>query len=215
MWKLRGGLALVLVFSLGISQGQTVQIQIEVNQQLVQIRAQAGTGGFFSNRFYYLQQPIFQKELKLTQLQTEKLKLLNEKMQEIYKNPGSDRVAWSKKIQELQKNNENEVGKILQPEQVRRFRQVYLQQLGDSVFLDPEVVAILALSDSQKQAQTEIRADTGKMIVDLYRSAGGNFGDYAAFDRETRALTMKILAATLTPAQKKAFDDLLGAPLQK
>ena len=59
-------------------------------------------------------------------------------------------------MQELHKENEKSVAKILKPEQFKRLKQISYQQQGGRAFTDPEVAKALRLTEEQQKTIREI-----------------------------------------------------------
>src|SRR5262249_53578589 len=108
------------------------------------------------------------EELKLTPDQVSKVKEVAQKVRNKHKadfsslrdmNP-SERTE---KMQELNKTVTEELfaglGDTLKPDQVKRAKEIELQQRGPGAFSDPEVVKALNLSDEQKAKIKSINDD--------------------------------------------------------
>jgi hypothetical protein len=61
----------------------------------------------------------------------------------------------------LAKDQEADVARLLTPGQLRRFKQIALQQRGAFAFSDPEVVTALELTPEQRKRVREIQDDAG------------------------------------------------------
>jgi hypothetical protein len=108
------------------------------------------------------------------------------------------------------------VSEILKPEQVKRLKQIELQQAGARAYSRPDVVKALSLKDDQIEKIKTINDDSQKAMREL-RPAGGAGGKPAKPDP---AVTEKIAAlrketgekiqAVLTDDQKKTWKDMTG-----
>lgn len=162
-----------------------------------------------------------QEELKLTNEQKEKVKEFSTKMQEKQREARSALRDLSpeemrEKMQEMTKANTEAAEKfakdVLKPEQVKRVKQIAVQQAG---------VAAFAMEDVRKQLKiTEEQADKFKtMGEDLQRDIRELFS--GGFDREAmqenmqkiRSLNKEYLAkavGTLSDDQKKTWTEMTG-----
>jgi uncharacterized protein YukE len=159
-----------------------------------------------------------QKELKLTDEQTEKVKEFGqsqmEKLREAF-GGGGGRPDFEK-MREMQKAStgaaEKLVKETLKPEQQKRLKQIQLQQGGLMAFATEEVQKGLKLTDDQKEKLKTLGADMQKDMQEL-RQGGGGFSPETM--QKTRALTKEYMdkaMETLTDDQKKAWKDLTGEP---
>jgi Spy/CpxP family protein refolding chaperone len=164
-----------------------------------------------------------QKELKVTDEQAGKLDTLAQEMrdkqrEQFEKFRDIPKEERREKAQEAGRTLNAELLKrlrdVLQPEQVKRFEQIQLQQSGPNAFLTPRVQEGLKLTDDQKSKIREINDDLGQSM----RDAAQDFQS----DREG---TMKKIVAlrkqatekavgVLTDEQKKSWRDLTGEPFE-
>jgi hypothetical protein len=105
------------------------------------------------------------------------------------------------------------VGDILKPDQVKRLKQIELQQAGTRAFTRAEVQKALALKDDQKDTIKTITDDAAKAMRDL-----GQGGQRTPETREKmtalRKETMEKVQAVLTDDQKKTWKDMTGEPFE-
>jgi hypothetical protein len=156
-----------------------------------------------------------QKELKLTDEQVEKVKTAAKDLLTSLKDsfPGKDataeqRAEFAKKSSEVR--NKVLAG-ILKPAQMKRLRQIELQQSGPT---DADSQKELGLSDEQKTKIKEI-ADKSR---EERRDLGKGFKDNPKETQEkmaklTKDTTEKELAV-LTDAQKKQWKEMTGEPFE-
>jgi hypothetical protein len=159
-----------------------------------------------------------QKELKMDQDQTDKVKAAVQKVQDNHKDDfakvreltGDEQRT---KREELNKTVTDEVltaaGDILKPEQIKRLKQIELQQAGSRAFTRADVQKALALKDDQKDTIKTIAEDAAKAMRDL--SPGGQRTPetrekIAALRKET----LEKVQAVLTDDQKKTWKDMTG-----
>jgi hypothetical protein len=169
-----------------------------------------------------LQNESVQKELKLDQDQTDKVKAAVQKIQDSHK----DDFAKLRDLQGEEQRTKREeltkavtsevltaVGDILKPEQIARVKQVELQQAGSRAFTRADVQKALALKDDQKDTIKTIADDAAKAMRDLFQ--GGqrtpeNRQKMAALRKET----LEKVQAVLTEDQKKTWKDMSGEPFE-
>jgi hypothetical protein len=173
-----------------------------------------------------------QKELKLSDEQVAKaMKLAQEMVQKygeeliLLRMPvaglGGEEGKIKKQVELSRKVTDEMVegmGDSLKPEQVKRFRQLALQQTirtsGAGVFLDPEVDKALKPSDKQKEELKSITDDLQKKQQDVVKQAKGNylelFKKLAAVNKESMESAEKLL----NEDQKKTWKDLTGEPFE-
>src|SRR5262249_47297403 len=159
------------------------------------------------------------KELKLDQDQTDKVKAAVQQVQDKHKDEfaklrdlGQDERRT--KTQELNRTVSEETlkaaGDILKPEQVKRLKQIELQQAGARAFTRAEVQKELALKDDQKEKIKTINDDAAKETRELNQggNAQGNREKLAALRKQT----MEKIDAVLTDEQKKSWKEMTGEP---
>src|SRR5439155_12803853 len=125
---------------------------------------QRGFGGGFGGGMFgggmLLGNKSVQEELKMSKEQADKAQEALQKTREKQKEAFSKLQDLSQeerreKMQELQKVIGAETDKlaasILKPEQLKRFKQIELQQRGYQAFTDPELQKTLKLTDEQKE----------------------------------------------------------------
>ncbi|MFN3650681.1 MAG: Spy/CpxP family protein refolding chaperone [Armatimonadota bacterium] len=166
--------------------------------------------------------PEVQKELKLEQAQITLIDQVmaegREKMRALFQESQGNREGARQKMQELQAQQEKQVIEILEPAQVKRYKQLQIQQAGPRGLVRPEVAQQLKLTPSQTQSiEAAVRGEQESMRS-MFESARSNGGGPEAFQglrekmQQLRGETDKKILAVLTDAQKKQFDELKGAP---
>jgi hypothetical protein len=114
------------------------------------------------------------------------------------------------------------VNDVLKPEQVKRLKQIELQQAGYQAFARAEVEKALSLKDEQKEKIKSITEAAQKQQRELLprgpgAGGGGGAGGFAANAEKLTALrkkTMEEVTALLTDDQKSSWKDLTGAPFE-
>jgi hypothetical protein len=160
-----------------------------------------------------------QKELKLTDDQTSKAEAVARAVREKHhgefdKVDDLDAKERSEKMAEIVRTMISETNKgladVLKPEQMKRYRQIQLQQLGLRAFTDPEVQSKLKLTDDQVGQIRRINADS------LGGGAGGGGGGNREETQKKEATlgkeSMDKAVAVLSADQKQAWKDMTGEP---
>jgi hypothetical protein len=109
------------------------------------------------------------------------------------------------------------VADILTPEQLKRLRQIEVQQLGLKAFSDAEVQKALKLTGEQTKDFQAISEQLSKDIVKARQEAGSDFRNRFELNTKTTALNkeaMDKMVSRLTEEQKKTWKELNGAPFQ-
>jgi hypothetical protein len=162
-----------------------------------------------------------QKELKLTEEQVGKVK---EAVQQVM-GKHSDSFA---KLRDLSNEERREkgaeitrvisddtlkaVGEVLKPEQVKRLKQIDLQNDGERAFARPEVQKALNLNDEQKEKIKTISEDASKERRSVFQ--GGNFQEARGKLAALRKESMERIQSVLTAAQKTTWKELTGEPFE-
>jgi len=167
-----------------------------------------------------------QQELKVDDAQGEKLNSFaqglmekqREQFQKLQDMPQEERRA---KMQELGQAMSMEVRKglndLLKPEQVKRYEQIQLQQIGVlGAPAMPRVQEALNLTDDQKSKLQTIQAEQREAMGELFQGGGGG-GDRAAAMQKMTELRKKgndKAMALLTDSQKASWKELTGEPFE-
>jgi hypothetical protein len=99
---------------------------------------------------------------------------------------------------------------LLKPEQMKRVKQIQLQQQGMQAFASEEVQKELKITDEQKEKIKTIGDDLRKDMQDLGR--GGNPQETFAKIREMTKEANEKVQKLLTDDQKKSWKELTGEP---
>jgi hypothetical protein len=187
-------------------------------------RGNRGGGGGATGFGTLLTNDSVQKELKIEKEQADKVKEAVTKVTDAHKDDtaklrdltGEERRT---KTAELNATMNDEtlkaVDDILKPEQIKRLKEIDVQQAGANAFARADVEKALSLKDDQKEKIKGINADTAKAMADLRMAGGGGGGgaNRAANQEKITALrkeTMDKIQALLTDDQKKTWKDLTG-----
>lgn len=158
-----------------------------------------------------------QEELKLTADQKASLKKLDAKRSEAIK---AFQAGDRKKAQDLIQEANMEVAKVvdaLDPKQKKRLEQIQLQTMGLFAFGLPKVRDTLKLTDKQKD---EIQAISKTFQKDAQKAFEEMKGDFTKFPEVNKKVTtmrkeaQAKVAALLTPAQKKTWEEMTGKPFE-
>jgi hypothetical protein len=186
--------------------------------------AAQGRGGFGRGGSYagLLSNASVQKELKLDDQQTDKVKSLADKIneerqskfQDLQGLEGQERFTKMQEItRELNTTTLKEAGEFLKPEQIARLKQISLQQRGAMAFSDPDVAKKLNITDAQKNdIQELVQASREKMPSrdDFQSDREAAMKKMQEVNKET--LTQAV--AKLNDEQQKTWKELLGAPFE-
>jgi hypothetical protein len=184
------------------------------------VAQQRGRGGFGGPAMLVNNEAV-QKELKLSEDQVTKgkeaLQGVTEKFQEEFaKLRDLDQDERRAKMPELMAKQSEEtyaaLEKVWKPEQIKRLKQIGVQQQGLRAFMSPTVAKSLKLTDEQKEKITSLQMEQGEEMRGL-RGEGG--GDPAEMMKKITAMNKEFTAkavAMLTPEQKTEWKELTGAP---
>jgi Spy/CpxP family protein refolding chaperone len=188
--------------------------------------AQQGRGGRgfgFGGGAALLSNKSVHTELKVTDEQAEKLNTLaretREKQREEFQNLGDlSQEERREKMRELASTRDAELnkamGEILKPEQVKRFRQIQLQQSGIAAFASPRVQEGLKLTDDQKSKLSEISQESGQAMREAFQEAQTDReGAMKKIGELRRQATEKALGI-LTDEQKTTWKEMTGEPFE-
>ena len=161
-----------------------------------------------------------QKELKVEKEQADKLKDAVTKVTDAHKDE-RDKLAGLQgderrtKAQELNKTVSEEtmkaVGDILKPDQVKRLKQIELQQAGAGAYSRPDIAKALSLKDEQKEKIKTIADDTQKQAGEV-RSGTGTNAEKQEMQTKIRKESAEKITAVLTDDQKKSWKEMTGEP---
>jgi Spy/CpxP family protein refolding chaperone len=189
-----------------------------------QQRGGRGFGGGPGGPGMLAQNKSVQQELKLSDEQVKKigeaLTQVREKHQEEFQNfrdlSEEERTALRKKVND---ETSKELASILTPDQMKRFKQIELQQRGVGGLLEEDVEKALKLTDDQKDKIKTINEDAQKERRSLFQAArqggGGGGGGFAEVGKKMAALnkeSMDKAMAVLTPEQVTTYKEMTGTP---
>lgn len=180
----------------------------------------AGFGGMRgggANSFFLLSQKSVQEELKLSD---DQIKKVTEQMESQRGAQAGlrelSREERQKKMDERAKANQSAVAAILKDDQLKRFKQISLQQRGAQALEDPEVAQSLNLSTEQKDRVKAIQEGMQGEMREMFQAAGGG-GDREEFRKKAETLrntTNEKLQGVLSPEQQAKWKELAGEPFK-
>lgn len=194
-----------------------------------QPRRGGGFGGFLDPGVLVVSNKALQEELKVTDDQKAKLKVLADKQAESFKAGGGfkkgefDKEKFAERQKEREKQNaeiKKQVDDILTADQKKRLQQISRQAAGVRAFTNEETAADLKLSDDQKSKIKGIVDEYNKDSRELGGRGGFNKGNFdkekAAENAKKREKLRKAAVAdiedVLTADQRKQWKDLTGEP---
>jgi Spy/CpxP family protein refolding chaperone len=182
-------------------------------------------GGFGRGQFmtisFLVQNKGVQEELKLTEDQVTKITKISTDTREKYK----DDLAKARegkdfaKIGELNKKIGEETekalsaGDLLKPDQLKRVKQIRLQNLGLAAFLEEAVAKELKLTDKQKEEIKALDEDLTKDRRELMKDVGKDQKKREEAQKKIAELTTETMAKvqkTFSDDQKKTWKEMTG-----
>jgi Spy/CpxP family protein refolding chaperone len=187
-----------------------------------------------------------QAELHLTEEQRAKIEELGnrigremrERAREIQGLSGDEYRRKSEELEEQFKKEapdralaiHREIEALLQPEQLKRYREIELRDEGPWTLLRPDVIQELELTDFQKDQLEEISRDTQEEMREVFRAVRENEASarpgsirpshieqsrrLGAKVEQARKEGLKKAAGVLTREQGKKLLEMMGKPLQ-
>jgi Spy/CpxP family protein refolding chaperone len=216
-----GRIALVLAVVVMVSSSALAQERQQRQRgQQGQRGQRGGFGGFGGGTVFLLNQKSVQDELKLSDEQITKAKELSDKQRESFRGQRGQRGQRDeearKKLEEARQATEKAVAEILKPEQLKRVKQISLQQQGARALNNPDVATALKLSDVQKEKLKSIRGEA--QTARGQRGQGGQRGQRSEEERkkqeEARKATNEKLMNVLTAEQKTKWKEMTGEPFK-
>jgi hypothetical protein len=179
--------------------------------------AQRGMMGMGGNLGFLAMNPGVQKELKVTDEQKDKLKEAATKVREDHKDDFAKfRDLSDEEKQKLMKavseETDKALGKVLDDKQMKRLRQIGLQQQGAFAFMNPEIQGKLKLTNDQKEKIKTINEEAGQKMRELFQ---GGFNEEARTKMtQLRKETMDKITGAMTDDQKKTWKEMTGEPFE-
>jgi serine/threonine protein kinase len=194
------------------SDDPATQEKLEISRAKVETIIGELTTLMGSGRYILLHRPEVQDELQLAPEKREALAKIQERWHHLFHESAHLKPEEKERRRlELAQSQEVEVGKLLNLMQLRRFREIALQDLGPAAFTDPEVAETLQLSPEQKK---QIRALQEQVRWPPGPPGPPNPARWEQFDKAKRQAQEKIVGL-LTADQKRKWDDLVGKPFER
>ncbi len=172
-----------------------------------------GPGG---NSLGLLMQKSVQDELKMSDEQVKKATEEVEKQRESFAGLRDlSREERQAKMQESAKANQAVLADILKDDQLKRFKQISLQQRGGQALADPEVAQALGLSTEQKDRIHAIQEASQNDMRELFQAGGG--GDREEMRKKAEALRTSVnekSTAVLSAEQQTKWKEMNGEPFK-
>jgi Spy/CpxP family protein refolding chaperone len=160
-----------------------------------------------------LQRPDVQRELNLTEQQKNQIQQIQESMrqamQELRNAPPQER---RQKMEELRQRHDPT--KMLNEAQKKRLRELELQALGPTAFLQPQVADTLKLTQEQRARLQGIVMQQIQQLREQFQSGGFGQGQGAQNLQQLREQAEKQMLEVLTPAQREQWQQMQGKPFQ-
>lgn len=174
-------------------------------------------GGFGASPLSLLSQKSVQEELKLNEETIKKATELAEKQRSGFNFKdfqGQSREDIQKKLAERNTATETALAGILSADQLKRVKQIALQQSGSGAFRQTTVVDALKLTDEQKTKITEIQDEARKTTQGLFQRGQQPTEEARKKLEESRAATNEKIQGLLTSEQKTKWKELVGEPFK-
>jgi len=179
-----------------------------------------GMGFGMGGGFGLLMMPEVQKEINLTEQQKQQLQqLMAEQREQMMPLMQQMRDATPEQRQKLMEQVmqkwDQALGKVLQPEQKARLRELQLQAEGASALARPDVAKELNLNDEQKRKISDILAQYRQKQRQLWQQGPG--ADREAMFQQMQQLRQQMdkeLLAVLTEQQQQQWKKMQGKPFQ-
>lgn len=180
-------------------------------------RGFGGPGGPGRNSFGLLTQKSVQDELKLSDDQVKKVDEHMEKQRGGFaalRDLGDD--ERQQKMEERDKANQAAIAEILNPDQLKRFKQISLQQRGAQAFGDPEIAQALNLTSEQKDRIKAIQDAGLAEMRELFQAgdAGGDRQELQKKGMDLRNASNEKAQAVLTTEQQAKWKEMTGEPFK-
>jgi len=162
------------------------------------------------------QKPV-QEDLKLTDDQVKKVDEQVEKQREVFAalrdlTPEERQKEAATQAEATKKS----LSEILKEDQLKRLKQISLQQRGGQALTDAEVASALNLTTEQKDRITAIQDGVQSQMRELFQAgaAGGDREELQKKGQELRTATDQKILAVLTDAQQAKFKEMKGEPFK-
>lgn len=164
-----------------------------------------------------------QKELQMTDDQVKKAKEVTQEIRQKHQeemqalrdmDPDEGRQKRTALMRTIGEETDKALADVLKPEQMKRLKQISLQQRGAQAFTDAKVQEELKLTDDQKDKIKTINDDAQKEMRELFQSGGDDREAMMKKIQTLRTETMDKVKGVLTDDQKKTWEQMTGAPFE-
>jgi Spy/CpxP family protein refolding chaperone len=162
-----------------------------------------------------------QKDLKLTEDQKSKVQdtirgIMESRRDEMQALRDASPEERQTKMAAMQKSMADEAKKALglTADQSKRFDQIGIQARGIQAFADPAIASKLNLTADQKSKLSDLGQGAREKLQQIRDSANGDFQEMAKQMAAYRREQMTKVQAMLSDAQKGAWKDLTGEPIE-
>jgi Spy/CpxP family protein refolding chaperone len=181
-----------------------------------------GMGFGMGGGFGLLTIPEVQREINLTQQQWQQLQQVmaeqREQMMPLMQQMRDATPEQRRKLMEqMMQQWDQALGKVLQPNQKARLRELQLQAEGPSALARPDVAKELNLNEEQKRTVSEILGQYRQKQMQLWQQAGSPGTNRQAMMQQMQQLRQQMdkeLLAVLTDQQQEQWKKMQGKPFQ-
>lgn len=189
-------------------------VMLAVGPALAQAQQRQRGGGFGGGTLFLLTQKSVQEELKLSDEQVKKVTELQEKQREAFQGFGDlSQEERRTKMQEMAKTQNEAITKLLKPEQLKRAKQIALQQQVSRTLAftlnNEEIAKTLNITDEQKEKIRDIQSKAREETQGLGRDEEG-FKKRQEINKATNEKVMGLLTAE----QKAKLKEMQGEPFK-
>jgi Spy/CpxP family protein refolding chaperone len=163
-----------------------------------------------------------QKELQMTDDQVKKAQEVTKQIREKHQDEmaalrdmdqDERREKGAALMRTIGEETDKALGDVLKPEQMKRLKQIALQQRGAQAFTDAKVQEELKLTDDQKDKIKTINEDMRKEMGEIFQG-GGDMEENRKKMTTLRNETLDKIKGVLTDDQKKTWEQMTGAPFE-
>jgi len=162
-----------------------------------------------------------QEELKLSDEQEKKVEAAVSDVREKHREDftklrdasASDRAErWAELRRKVDEETREATRGVLQPEQIRRLRQIRMQARGADALASPRLQEALDLTSEQKSKIHEINEDAHEDAREIFRDAGDDRAGAMKKLQDLHKETLEHASAVLTDKQKAQWKEMTGEP---
>lgn len=130
-------------------------------------------------------------------------------MTEVFQNANGDFADARVKGEAINAKYDDELVKLLTPDQLARLKQLFIQFNGGNAIANPTIEKDLSITDDQKAKIKQVQADSGKKMMGLFGS-GGSPEDNMKAMQKLQEDQKADLEKVLTDDQKAKFKTMQG-----